>query len=255
MCQKRHVNAGFFRTGSHNRALKIQEEDGRSALRELHNIGIIYNRLGDYERGLEYVQRALRIGKETADRHGIAVSYGGSATAYLNLGRWEEARACYSKVIELNQVSGNRQGIAWGHAGLAEVAGKTGNYETALESIREALRICEEIEDQARIAYTLIDMADYLEHQPAADPAGAEEALRKALAIVVELKLSADEADCTRKLGALLAREGNWEEAYRLQERSFQVESEVRGVQAHRAAMQSDHQRKGRHCRLCRDRP
>ena len=61
-----------------------------------NNMGFSYNALGDYQKAIESLQRAIEIDPSLANpwRH--------MGTAYKNLGNREKAIECYRKAIELN---------------------------------------------------------------------------------------------------------------------------------------------------------
>lgn len=86
-------------------SLAISEEMGNQAglAVTLHNIGSVYNSLGQRERALEYYQRALAISEEVGDRPGESDTRYNLAMLYWDAGQLAAAVAELERVVELRR--------------------------------------------------------------------------------------------------------------------------------------------------------
>jgi tetratricopeptide (TPR) repeat protein len=65
------------------------------------NIGRAYKQLGQYQKALEYHEKALAINKEIGDRNGEAAGYNNIGTIYYSIGQNQKALEYHEKLFGL----------------------------------------------------------------------------------------------------------------------------------------------------------
>lgn len=86
----------------------------------LSRIGSAYRWLEDYEKALEYYQKALAVSRSRKESRDIRFRLGDVAFALAKLGKWDEASAYYKQSLEISreqrvgdEIAGDLQDIGW----------------------------------------------------------------------------------------------------------------------------------------------
>jgi len=74
----------------------------------LNNIGVVYRRLGQGEKALDYYRRARPIREQVGDRAGLAATLNNIGLVYHSLGQREKALDYYRRALPINREVGNR---------------------------------------------------------------------------------------------------------------------------------------------------
>ncbi|MFF1682457.1 TIR domain-containing protein [Streptomyces sp. NPDC058256] len=124
----------------------------RPAAAYIHQLGMIAQLRGDYERAEERYRASLTIEEELGDRSGIASSYHQLGMIAQLRGDYERAEERYRASLTIKEELGDRSGIASSYHQLGRIAQLRGDYERAEERCRASLTIKEELGDRSGIA-------------------------------------------------------------------------------------------------------
>ena len=134
-----------------------------------------------------------------------------SATCLLDLGRYDEAVAAYEETIWRAEELGDLRSAAVGKFQLGTVRLEQERYAEALERYAEALKTFDALGEPGSVANAWHQIG--IVHEQAGQFAQAEQASRQSLAMRVQHKLRAGEADSLLQLGNLYGAMVRLEEA------------------------------------------
>ncbi|CAF1063376.1 unnamed protein product [Didymodactylos carnosus] len=110
-----------------------------------HNIGLVHDNQGDYEKALKSYEKSLEIKLISLppNHPDIAATYNNMGLVHKNQGDYEEALKTYEKSLEIKMISlqQNHPSIATTYNNIGEVHDNQGDYEKALKSYEKALEI------------------------------------------------------------------------------------------------------------------
>ncbi|MCB0189513.1 MAG: tetratricopeptide repeat protein, partial [Caldilineaceae bacterium] len=189
-------------------SLPIAEAEGESIskIKALNEISATYQQgfiYGDYDKmalqdALDYGTQALKLlatldSEQVNQLEGILLNNLG--LIHKSLGNWDRAIQCYKRDLALSEIQDNRYGMGLSYGNLAEVWHEMGPdswplaqnaYQNALDLIREAGNLYEEIEALTNLATLYLDMDD---------SATAIEHFESAIALVESLRARTTSAD------------------------------------------------------------
>ncbi|MDZ8066340.1 MAG: tetratricopeptide repeat protein [Nostoc sp. DedQUE08] len=113
----------------------------------LTSLGNAYNRLGQYQRAIEFFQQSLEISKEISDRNGEGASLGNLGNAYNSLGQYQRAIEFYQQSLEISRETGNRNSEGASLCNLGNAYNSLGQYQRAIEFCQQSLKIFRDISD------------------------------------------------------------------------------------------------------------
>ena len=116
----------------------------------LGNLGTVYAELGDQRRAIQHHEQHLAIASDIGDRWGEGNALGNLANAYAALGEPQRAIEHYERRLANAREIGNRRGEGNALLNFALTLNGLGERGGAIRRMREALRICEQIEDPLR---------------------------------------------------------------------------------------------------------
>lgn len=147
----RSIGAGYFWLGNFNLALEFanagllnaqQTKENKLERRILNNIGMIYMSLGENQKAIAYIHKALEIKKDidTVEESKSFVNLG--ITSY-NLGKYKEAISYYEQSLAILKKTKERHGKLriLNNLGNAHLA--LGNYRKAISYYKRSLDISE----------------------------------------------------------------------------------------------------------------
>jgi predicted ATPase/DNA-binding SARP family transcriptional activator len=126
-------------------------ESERSIL--LHNLGVIAEQRGEYERARVYLEQAITLGSEHPNI-GFPTYYLWLGYVYFMLGDFSQGMACFQESYDLFDKKNTLWGKGFALSKMGLAADGLGEYNLAIEYSREALSIFETIEDYFGIAYS-----------------------------------------------------------------------------------------------------
>jgi tetratricopeptide (TPR) repeat protein len=126
----------------------------------LTSLGTLANLGGDRDRGVAWLEEALKLFRGLGDR-------GGSARALTSLGQdanlqrqYERATALFEEGLILFQELGDRLGAARSLGNLGRLEWSQGHVDAAIERFEETLAIFRELGDTYNVALTLRNLSD-----------------------------------------------------------------------------------------------
>ncbi|NET02193.1 MAG: tetratricopeptide repeat protein [Sphaerospermopsis sp. SIO1G1] len=128
-------------------AAKLYQEAGekRSQSVSLHEIGYIYNSLGEKQKALQFYNQALPLKRVVADRGGEATTLNNIGGVYSDLGEKQKALQFYNQALPLDRAVGDRGGEANTLWHLAYLQRSQGKLNAALIQIQSAINIIEDL--------------------------------------------------------------------------------------------------------------
>jgi tetratricopeptide (TPR) repeat protein len=114
-----------------------------------NNVGSIYDSKGDYEKALEYYNRALAIREKVfgTEHPDVATSYNNIGNIYYSQGDYEKAQEYLKKALAIfEKVLGTEHpNVAQLYNNIGFIYRSQGNYRKALEYYKKTLAIFEKI--------------------------------------------------------------------------------------------------------------
>ena len=123
--------------------------------RTLNNIGTVYNSLGEKQKALDYLERALALRQAVGDRGGEATTLNNIGSVYSDLGERQKALDYYSRALPIFQATGDRGGEATTLNNFGNVYSDLGERQKALEYLERALALSQAVGDRRGEARTL----------------------------------------------------------------------------------------------------
>ncbi len=115
----------------------------------LNNIGIVYNKICDYNKALEFYEKALNIVKNIlGELHPYtATSYNNIGSVYDKIGDYNKALEFYEKAlnVKIKLLGTEHPSTATSYNNIGGVYDSMGNYNKALEFYEKALNIREKV--------------------------------------------------------------------------------------------------------------
>ena len=149
-------NRGNYEKALHEfkKSLKIEEEIGNRAgvATSLHQIGVIHQQRGDYAEALRQYEESLKIKEEIGNRAGVAGSLHNIGAIHQDRGDYTEALQEYEKSLKIKEEIGDRAGVAQSLHQIGMIHQDRGDYKAALREYEKSLKIAEEIGDRAGMA-------------------------------------------------------------------------------------------------------
>lgn len=143
-----------------NKALPIWQASGntRGQASTLENLGRAYADMGQGKQALDYFNRALPLWRGAADRGGEALTLNEMGPAYAGMGQKQKALESYNQSLTIWREIGNRQGEALTLDDIGWLYRDLGQQQTALDYYDQALPIWREVGNRAGEARALNDI-------------------------------------------------------------------------------------------------
>jgi CHAT domain-containing protein/tetratricopeptide (TPR) repeat protein len=140
---------------AHWQAAGEQAEQART----LHNIGFVYNRLGEIRKALDYYLQALPLRRASQDRRGEALTLNNIGQVHKSLREAQKAIDYYSQALLITRAEKDHRGEATTLDNLAEIYNLLGEKQKALEYLDQKLQLQRSIPDPRGEAATLNNIA------------------------------------------------------------------------------------------------
>ena len=122
-------------------AIRLDPEYGEA----YNNIGLAYDRKGEYDRAIEYYQKALKIDiKKLGQEHpDTAIDYNNIGSAYDSKGEYDRAIGHYQKAlkIDIKKLGPEHPSVAIRYNNIGSAYDSKGEYDRAIEYYQKALKI------------------------------------------------------------------------------------------------------------------
>ena len=141
-----------------------------------NEIAFLYNRLGNGEKALEYLEYAkLDFEKKDLNPDDLAkartLNYGNRGRAYLLMGKYNEAEKMGQKVLKAGQFLGENYVIALGYRLIGSAAKNLGQYDKALMYLSSGVELSDKHNIATMKKYLYLDYALTYEKQGVFDKA------------------------------------------------------------------------------------
>lgn len=114
----------------------------------LNNISQIYDAKGDYDTALQYLEQSLHITQYIGDKPGESAALNNISLIYKAKGDEEAALQYLTRALRIRQDMGDKQGESAVLNNLATVTYAKGDYDTALQYLVQTLRITQDFGDK-----------------------------------------------------------------------------------------------------------
>ncbi|MFW6047919.1 MAG: tetratricopeptide repeat protein [Candidatus Natronoplasma sp.] len=121
-------------------------------------LGTVYLYKGKNERGLDYLNKSLKIWKKKDDIDGQASSLNSMGAIYLDQGKLDKALDHYQRSLEKNKILGDKRGIGSVLNNIGNIYSKKGQLEKAIEYYQKSKEIWSEISDQRGMIASLVNV-------------------------------------------------------------------------------------------------
>ena len=200
-----------------------------------NNIGVVYDYLGDYDKALEYYNKALKISKAVLgeNHRDTAMSYGNIGVVYDNLGDYDKALEFKNKALEIQKdvLGENHPDTAMSYGNIGNVYSDLGDYDKALEYYFKALEIRKDVlgekHPDTAISYNNIGVV----YKNLGDYDKALEFHNKALEIRKEVlgEMHTDTADSYDNIGVVYRNLGDKDKALEYHNKALEIRKDVLG--------------------------
>jgi len=113
-----------------------------------NKMGRVWRRRGDLKLALEYLERGLELFRVANDQRGIAGSLDDIGKSLLMLGRYDEAHAKITEALARRGKHGDKRAIATSLSRLGDVQQERGQYESSLACHKDALDLRKQANDR-----------------------------------------------------------------------------------------------------------
>ena len=220
------------------RLIRLSEEtngQNETTASSYNNIGVVFNRLGDYDKALIYKNKALEIRKEIlGEKHAdTASSYNNIGVDYSCLKNNDESLKYYNKALEIRkEVLGEKHtDTASSYDNIGVVYNNLGEYDKALEYYLKALEIRKEVlgEKHTNTATSYNNLGTVYYSLGECDK--ALEYYNKALEIRKEVlgEKHPDIADSYDNMGIVYRKLGDYDKALEYHNKALEIRKDVLG--------------------------
>jgi tetratricopeptide (TPR) repeat protein len=198
--------------------------------RALGNLGIAYQRLGDFSHAIEFYNQSLNTARETGDRNSEGRMLHNLGVAHEALGEPRNALELYEQALAIFREIGDRrnEGTALGNIGV--VYDELGEPLLAIERHEQRLVIAREIGDRRGEATAFANLGKA--HYGLGDPSGAIKFYDRQLAIAREISDPHVEAHGLYGKAAAIHVLGDGQQAIRHLETALRIYQQIEAPEA-----------------------
>ena len=145
------LDSSFFYA---NEALNLSHiiKDNKSLSESYNRIASVYFYKNQYEKALEFYQKALAIRKETDDKTGIADIYNNIANIYSNQENYQTTLDYYNQALKISEELNDSTNIASYHRSIGATYLVMENYKKSLEHYLIALDVVKKLNKPGVVA-------------------------------------------------------------------------------------------------------
>ncbi|MGA1839050.1 MAG: tetratricopeptide repeat protein [bacterium] len=144
--------------GHIERARQLNQEtlerapDERTHAIALHNLGIIEQGQGEYEKALSMYEEARKIAERIGDVAGVSASYHNIGAIYQDRGDYDKALSMFEESRKIKERIGDVAGLSKSYHHIGVIYQDRGDYDKALSMFEESRKIAERIGDVAGVS-------------------------------------------------------------------------------------------------------
>jgi len=208
-------------------ALKIHKElDDKQGIRaDLGNLGVVYSELGDYSKAIKYYEEAMEIAKQLDDKEGVSANLGNLGKVYYDLGNYSKAIKYHEDAMEIHKQLDDKKGISDDLTNLGNVYDDLGDYPKAIKYHEDALKIHKELDDKQGISYNLTNLG--VIYKNLGDYSKAIKYYEEAMEIAKELDDKKVISNNLTNLGNIYSYLGDYSKAIKYHEDAMEIHKQL----------------------------
>lgn len=199
----------------------------------LENLGLGFQRLGDYNQAITHFQQQLSLAQQAAKdsaqepakqaRHlaSAANASGNLGSIYRMLGNYVKALEFTQQALQIRRDQNDRRGEGLVLANLGNIEAELGKYETAIDLHQQSLKIAQEVGNKQAVVISLNSLGAIHASQGKYDE--ARRAYEQSLTTAQEIDFRLAMGSALNNLGSVLHTQGNYQQAVKYYQQSLAV--------------------------------
>ena len=189
------------------------------------NTGWCYTYIGEYDRSLAKLSKALSLFQRSTDSYGELMALNALGVAYQHLGQFETALQYHTHCLVISRENEDRERELVALNNIGEVCEDLENFEEALSYLSSALLLAVELSDNERTGTVLINLGFC--HYRLGTLEKADQYLREGLIKTRTVNDLIGESRCLTLLGLVLQDSGETDVALDYHRRSLRLSEEI----------------------------
>jgi tetratricopeptide (TPR) repeat protein len=190
-----------------------------------NDLGLLYQKKGEWERAIEYLERSLAVFKKVDDEHRMSFTFNNLGLVYKAKGEWDKAIEYYQRSLAISEKVGDEHLMATTFNNLGLVYQDKGEWDKAIEYYQRSLAISEKMGDEHLMAITLNNMGSVYQDKGEWDK--AIECFERDLEITQRIGDEYGIATTFNNLGLVYQDKGEWDKAIKYYQRSLAIKEKV----------------------------
>ncbi|QDG54579.1 tetratricopeptide repeat protein [Persicimonas caeni] len=133
----------------------LSDADIDLKLEAFHDLGSVYDLLGEYDQSLAYFREMLRYSWLVDDIAKGGAAYNKIGRAYRSMGEYDEALEAFEKALVLFRDADDTRGVASTLDDIGQIKWVRGHYDAALKYYSAGLQLRRELGDERSVALSL----------------------------------------------------------------------------------------------------
>ncbi|BCL34474.1 tetratricopeptide repeat protein [Nostoc sp. MS1] len=121
--------------------------------------GRIFQKQGDLDEAIEYINRSLEIHQELNDERGVAMSLNTLAGVYKQKGDLDQALKMYQQSLKIKEKIGDKEGIIIALNSISQIYNKLKQYDNAVEILKKCIYFERENNNLTSLSIQLYELA------------------------------------------------------------------------------------------------
>lgn len=128
-------------------------------------LGWIFSKMGEYDKGIEYVDRGLEIARKHNDTHGTVQCLHTKGWIYFLVGKFDDAILCAQEALGISKKNNDKRSISLCLNVIQAAANGLENFNEALKINEKCICIGRELGDQLIISRGLCNQGEHFRKQ------------------------------------------------------------------------------------------
>ncbi len=221
----------LMKQGDYDRALKIFEEEKKTAEKldiesgqVYHDLGTIYIRIGRLDEAIELLEKAIEIREKKGDLKNIHKSLNNLGIAYKDRGNREKCKECFEKTLRVLEENNLVSEIPAALNNVGFINAIMGKLDKAIGFYKRSLDLSHKIGSKENQALSLGNLGDAYSKKGELEK--ARENILKAIDLMEEMGYSYGLIVDLQYLGSLDIKEGKMEDAEAVFQRALDISRE-----------------------------
>jgi tetratricopeptide (TPR) repeat protein len=211
----------------HNRAYEISQKynDQKNSATALHQFGNIYYLKGDYDEALKQYQKSMEIKEKIGDIKGVSYSLHQIGMIYQDKGDYDAALKQYHKSLEMKEKIGDIKGVSSSLHQIGMIYQDKGDYDAALKQYHKSLEILEKIGDIKGLSDSLHQIGMIYQYKGDYDAALNE--YQKSLEIREKIGDIKGVSSSLHQIGMIYQYKGDYDAALKQYEKAKEISEKI----------------------------